>query len=242
MHKAQKSCEKSLYLSMSNPVIRIIVLTAITMVGLSSCHNLKVGDGDIVELKTYTDSTSTLHFSEIIVNTDCNVYLTQGNMTIIRVSGYENLVPHVSALFENNKLTVDLMQDYVFDNNNIKVYITTPLYTKISLNSSASISSIDSIIGNKIEVVNNGSGMISLHGDMNLVDSYSAGSGITRLCALQGDTVNATMFGNGILSTKPLNRLNAQVPGSGQIQYVGSPTISFSITGSGSITQTLGCY
>jgi hypothetical protein len=231
----------SLYLDMKR-TIRLLGLTIITSLALTSCHNVKIGDGDIIEYQNYTDSTSTLHFSEIVVNADCNVYLTQNNLTIIRVSGYENLVPFVNANFENNKLTVELMEGVVFDNNNIKVYITTPLYTKVSLNSSASINAIDSINGNKLEVVNNGSGTISLFGNMNLVDSYAAGSGITRLCALEADTVNATMFGSGILSTKPVNRLNAQVPGSGQIQYVGNPTISFSITGSGSIMQTLGCY
>src|SRR5688572_30987158 len=227
---------------MSKLVIRILGITILSSVILTSCHNVKIGDGDIIEYQNFTDSTSTLHFSEIIINTDCNVYLTQNNLTIVRVSGYENLVPYIKTDIDGNKLTVRLEDGVVFDNNNVKVYITTPTYTKISLNSSASIYSNDSIIGNKIDVVNNGSGTISLFGDMNLVDSYSAGSGVTRLCALEADTVNATMFGSGILSTKPLTRLNALVPGSGQIQYIGSPSISFSITGSGSISQTLGCY
>jgi hypothetical protein len=50
------------------------------------------------------------------------------------------------------------------------------------------------------------------------------------------------MLGSGILSTKPMDKLNAQVQGSGQIQYVGSPILNFSITGTGSLLQTLGCY
>ena len=222
--------------------IRISILSIFTAVLLSSCHNVKIGDGDIIEYQNFTDSSAALHFSEIVINMDCNVYLKQDSLSIVRVSGYENLVPSVNAVVENNQLKLSLADGVVFDNNNIKVQVTSPLYTKIHLNSSASIYSNDSINGDKIEVVNNGSGTISIYGDMNLVDSYSAGSGVTRLCALQADTVNATMFGSGILSTKPLNRLNAQIIGSGQIQYVGSPSISFSLTGSGSILQILGCY
>jgi hypothetical protein len=222
--------------------LRFLCITLFSATILCSCHNVKIGDGDIIEYQNYTDSTSTLHFTEIVVNMDCNVYLKQDTMSIVRVSGYENLVPYVFAVVENNQLKISLEPGVVFDNNNININITAPLYTKISLNSSASIYSNDSITGNKIEIVNNGSGIISIYGDMNLVDSYSASTGVTRLCALQADTVNATMFGSGILSTKPVNRLNAQVPGSGQIEYLGSPSISFSLTGSGSIAQILGCY
>jgi hypothetical protein len=227
---------------MTKLAFRTYVIILFSALILTSCHNVKIGDGDIIETQNFTDSTSTLHFSEVIVNTDCSVYLTQGNLTLIRVSGYQNLVSDIKTDIGNNQLIISLTEGVVHNNSNIQVDITTPQYTKISLNSSASIYSIDSIIGNKIEVVNNGSGIISLHGDMSLVDSYSAGSGVTRLCALQADTVNAFMFGSGILSTLPLNRLNAQIPGSGQIQYIGSPSISFSITGSGSISQILGCY
>ena len=49
------------------------------------------------------------------------------------------------------------------------------------------------------------------------------------------------MLGSGILSTKPMSKLNAQIQSSGQIQYLGSPSISFSLTGSGSMLQALGC-
>jgi hypothetical protein len=241
MPKDPKSFKKLLHLNM-NRTIRILVPFLFLSVGLTSCHNLRVGQGDIIALISNVDSTSTINFTEIDVQTDCNVYLTQANYTSVKVTGYENLVPNVTPLHENNKLTILLSDGYVFDNNNINVYITSPSYTKISVNSSAIVNSIDSIVGNKIEIVNNSSGTISLFGDMNLVDAYSAGSGVTRLCGLQADTVNATMFGAGILSTKPLNKLNAQVPGSGQIQFVGNPIVSYTITGNGSIVQTLGCY
>jgi hypothetical protein len=241
MPKDPKSFKKLLHLNM-NRTIRILVPFLFLSVGLISCHNLRVGQGDIIALISNVDSTSTINFTEIDVQTDCNVYLTQANFTSVKVTGYENLVPNVTPLHENNKLTILLSDGYVFDNNNINVYITSPSYTKISVNSSAIVNSIDSIVGNKIEIVNNSSGTISLFGDMNLVDAYSAGSGVTRLCGLQADTVNATMFGAGILSTKPLNKLNAQVPGSGQIQFVGNPIVSYTITGNGSIVQTLGCY
>jgi len=209
---------------------------------LAGCHNVEIGDGNIIQNTTLKDSTNTIHFTEVEINTDCNVFVSQNNFTEVKITGYQNLVPNIVTMVESNQLKVTLLDGVVLNNNNVNVYITSPVYTKISLNSSASIYSTDSITSNKLEVVNNGSGSISLFGSVNLVDSYSASTGITRLCALAADTVNATMFGAGILSTKPVNKLNAHIPGSGQVQYIGNPTISFTLTGTGSLAQQPGCY
>lgn len=218
----------------------VIVLTVMFL--LTSCHNLKTGAGDNIEMEAYMDSTATVNFTEIEVNADCNVYLSQDNFTRVTVSGYENLVPLVYCREEGNKYIVEIAPDYVFENSNIFVHITTPSYTKIILTSQSSIVSIDSINGNSIEVTNNSSGSISLFGEMNTVVAYSAGPGMTRLCALEADTVTAVLFGSGTLSTKPVNKLNAQVQGSGQIQYIGNPVINLTLTGTGGLLQTLGCY
>lgn len=205
---------------------------------LTSCHNLIVGNGNIIEVVSSPDDP----ISKIELTSDFTVYLTQDTFYQITVQGYENLVPHVIVAEDAGKLTIGTQTDYVFDGGNIVVNITAPNYTEIKLSGSGSIVSIDSITTNAIEVTNNGSGTISLYGDANIISAYSGGSGLTRLCAMQADTVNAFMLGSGYLSTKPLNKLNAQIPGSGQIQYLGSPALSFSITGSGSLLQTLGCY
>lgn len=205
---------------------------------LSSCHNLVVGAGDIVEEISYPDNP----VSKIELTGDFTVYLTEDTFYQIKVQGYENLVPHVTIEEESGKLTLGVQQDYILEGNNIIVWIRSPQYTQIKLTGSGSIESIDSITAPNLEVVNNGSGTISLFDKANIVNAYSGGSGLTRLCALQADTVNAFMLGSGYLSTEPMNKLNAQVQGSGQIQYIGSPVLSFSITGSGSLLQTLGCY
>jgi hypothetical protein len=220
--------KKSLFLLLS---ISCVIL-------LSSCHNLVIGAGDIVEEISYPDNP----VSKIELTGDFTVYLSEDTFYQIKVQGYENLVPHVTVVEEAGKLTLGVKQDYVLEGNNIIVWIKAPQYTQVKLSGSGSIVSVDSIITPNLEVVNNGSGTISLFGNANIVNAYSGGSGLTRLCALQADTVNAFMLGSGYLSTKPINKLNAQVQGSGQIQYIGSPVLSFSITGSGSLLQTLGCY
>lgn len=222
--------------------IRLFLIFTAFGLSLTSCHNLIVGNGSIIEKKSFLDTTTELNFTEIVVNCDCNVYLNQDNYTEVKLQGYENLVPHVNANIAGNTCIIELTPDYVFDNNNIYVYITTPSYTKISLTSQSSITSTDSIIGEHLEVVNSSSGTISLFGDMSTVIASSGGPGITRLCSLSADTITAVMLGSGVLSTKPLNHLNAQVQGSGQIQYIGSPNLNFSITGTGSLLQALGCY
>lgn len=205
---------------------------------LSSCHNLVVGAGEIVEKTSQPNHP----ISKVELTSDFTVYLTQDTFYQIKVQGYENLVNHVAIMEEAGKLTIGTEKDYVLEQSNIVVHITSTNFTQIKLTGGGIIQSTDSLTTNTIEVTNNGSGTISLLGDANVVNAYSAGSGITRLCALQADTVNAFMLGSGYLSTKPLNKLNAQVQGSGQIQYWGTPTLSFSITGGGSLAQILGCY
>lgn len=228
------------YLNMKSA--KLISVLSIVLVLLTSCHNLVDGRGSIVESNTFFDTSSTVHFTEIEVNADCNVFLKQRDYSEVTIMGYENLVPYVHAYHTNNRYVIELTEDVVFLNNNIYIHITSPVYTKIILNSQSSIHSLDSINNPILDVTNNGSGTISLFGEANIVTAYSAGSGMTRLCALEADTVNAFMLGSGVLSTKPINKLNAQIQGSGQIQYIGSPTLNFTNSGSGSLLQTLGCY
>ncbi len=218
--------------------ISTIILSGMSVLFLMGCHNLITGSGNVVELVSYPNDP----ISKIELTSDFTVYLTEDTLYEIKVQGYENLVNRVTILEDNGKLTIGTQQDYILEENNIVVFITSPLFTEIKLTGSGSIISTDSITSNIIDVTNNGSGTISLFGDANIINAYAAGTGQTRLCALQADTVNAFMLGSGYLSTKPLNLLNAQVQGSGQIQYLGSPTLNFSITGSGSLLQTLGCY
>jgi hypothetical protein len=215
-----------------------IVLSGIAVLFLSGCHNLVTGAGEVTEFIAYPDDP----ISKIELTSDFTVYLTEDTFYRMKVQGYENLIHHVTIIEENGKLTIGTQQDYILEENNIVVNITSPQFTEIKLTGSGSIISTDSITSNILEVTNNGSGTISIFGDANILNAYSAGTGQTRLCALQADTINAFMLGSGYLSTKPLNLLNAEVQGSGQIQYLGSPTLNFNITGSGSLLQTLGCY
>lgn len=218
--------------------IAIFILLAFVGLFLSGCHNLITGAGNIIEVVSYPDNP----VSKIELTSDFTVYLTQDSFYETKVQGYENLVSHVTITEDNGKLTIGTQQDYIFEENNIVVYITAPNFTEVKLNSSGSILSTDSITTNTLEITNNAAGTISIYGDANIVNAYSAGTGLTRLCAMQADTVNAFMLGSGYLSTKPMNVLNAQVQGSGQIQYLGSPALNFNITGTGSLMQTLGCY
>ena len=227
-----------LYLNMKSGNYRFFIFM-ISVGLLSSCHNLIVGRGNIIQ---NTSNLASDPFTQVELNADFMVYLTEDTFYQVKVQGYENLVPYVDIKKGGGRITLGVAQDYVFDEDNIVVYVTAPSYTAIQLNSNGSIIANDSITSTTLEVTNNGSGAISLFGSAQLVTAYSAGSGITRLCALQADTVSAFMLGSGILSTKPINKLNAQISGSGQIQYIGSPAMSFSNTGTGGLLQTLGCY
>ena len=218
----------------------ILILLFPSILFLNSCHNFIEGAGDITP--STVNIPNSVPITEIELKSDFTVYLSRDTSCFITVQGYENLVSHVTVGGLSPKLEIGTEADYVLQNSNIVIYISAPNFTSIKLSSGGSIISTDSIISNTLEVTNNGTGTISLFGDANILNAYSASSGATRLCAFQADTVTAYMFGSGILSTKPIGKLNAQISGSGQIQYIGSPTLSFSITGTGSLLQTLGCY
>ena len=158
-----------------------------TTLFLNSCHNLVIGAGDIVEITAYPDNP----ISKIELTSDFTVYLTEDTFYQMKVQGYENLVPRVVIEEDAGKLTIRTAQDYIFEENNIVIHITSPNFTEIKLTGSGSIQSTDSITTTILEITNNGSGTISLFGDADIINAYSAGSGLTRLCAMQADTVNA---------------------------------------------------
>lgn len=226
-------------MKVKNPLFSLLVAPLLVIV--SGCHSIITGDGDMATETRFYHANTNVQFSEILVQTDCNVYLHQDSFTKVTASGYANLLPALQTHINGNQLVISVGDDVVLENNNMFLHVTSPSFTQISLQSQASVTAFDSITGPQIEVTNNGSGTISLFGSVNRVVAFSAGSGVTRLCALQADSVNAFMIGSGILSVNtPV--LNAAISGSGTIQYLGSPVLNINNTGSGGALQTLTCY
>lgn len=71
-----------------------------------------------------------------------------------------------------------------------------------------------------------------------VLDLQLHGGGDIQAGAIPAETVNASVFGGGDITTKPVTNLNAQVHGGGDITYIGHPPHVASQTfGGGSISS-----
>ena len=83
-----------------------------------------------------------------------------------------------------------------------------------------------------------GSGLVRASGRVRLLDVTLSGSGNAELGQLTTTDARAELSGSGRIVVRPTGTLEASVPGSGTITYLGEPLrVEQSVTGSGAVVR-----
>ena len=86
-----------------------------------------------------------------------------------------------------------------------------------------------------------GSGVLRAGGTVGRLDVTLSGSGDAQLAELVARDVHAVVSGSGRILVHPTGSLDASVPGSGAVMYVGNPaSVTSSVTGSGAVVPASG--
>jgi hypothetical protein len=90
--------------------------------------------------------------------------------------------------------------------------------------------------GRRLRVSLPGAGVVRISGRVTRLDVTLAGSGQVDLSALVARDVHALLFGLGRIVVDATHRLDAHVPGSGVVVYLGDPArVTTRVTGSGAV-------
>ena len=229
----------------------LIALTLLSYNVTSFVHKKVKGNGSIT---TKTHTTSDYHKVDVFGSMD--VILEKGTEGTIRVTTDENI--HQYVIIESNKGVLNIkIKNNVNINTKKSIHIKVPFTSldNVSLTGSGNVLTNDQIKSDQFEAEISGSGEMNLDIDVNRVDAKVNGSGDLKILGtatgldikvigsgyfdgecLISQNVEAKVTGSGGAVVVAKSSIKARVIGSGDIEYLGTPSASDNkVIGSGDI-------
>ena len=210
------------------------------------------GDGNI---KTEDHSVSSFKTVDLRVSGD--VYLKEGDQAGVKIEGDDNLLQFVEVEQHGDVVVVRGREGFnLVPSNDLKIYITTPVFDKIdascacNIEGESKITSSDGLdirlsgAGNiKLEVDAphidarlSGAGNINLSGQTKDVKLDLSGAGSAHCYDLLAENTDVTISGIGSAEVYASVKLKASVSGAGSVDYKGNATdVEQHISGAGSV-------
>jgi hypothetical protein len=210
------------------------------------------GQGDSV-----TRTRPVGYYDAVSAGGEFEIYLTQGPTEDIKLEGQANVLTELSTQVKNNKLIIKYEKNRIKINKPVKIYLTTPKLSGISVSGSNTVRGVTdwqvtdlnldatgssnihlNVKGaHHIDTHTSGSVDMVLNGDATSHDLDISGSGNIKAFGLITKEADIKVSGSGKCEVSVTNRLQAKISGSGKVRYKGSPVVSTNISGSGSVSQ-----
>ncbi|MBB1284494.1 DUF2807 domain-containing protein [Flavisolibacter sp. BT320] len=201
---------------------------------LASCTKDRINGSGPVS----TESRSVSNFTRVTVAGSSKVQIVQGEDFSVQVKGYTNLHPYFETIVSNNTLVTGYRQGSNISNDNIEVYITMPTLEGARIDGSGNMDVRGDFTGNRMDIAINGSGKVDLEkGTTQSLNAIVNGSGNIRAFGLRANDADVLITGSGTTELAILSHLKAEITGSGNIYYKGTPTIESAVSGSGKLVH-----
>ena len=216
----------------------IILSLTFLLIACNACNvhingfgaTIKGSGNNIKESRKLTD----FHTVEIVGSMDAEIIF--GESYSCNIQGDDNLVPLVKTDITNNTLEISTKGSYSTKSPLI-VYLTMPALDEARIIGSGDMT-ISDVTKDKVVLTISGSGDITATGSVEVLEAVVSGSGDLSLQNLQADHVNVTINGSGDAKVWANQSISAQINGSGDITYTGSPAkVDTQVNGSGDITK-----
>ena len=188
-----------------------------------------------------------------------DVYLSTGAAQSVRIEADDNLHEYIETTVKGGELEIDTREGYRLDTDkDIKIFITSPSFSKVHLSGSGNIVSQNQINGNDkmdlsvsgsgnikvdlhaptVEAHMSGSGDINLSGEAKKFEGSLSGSGNIKAMDLKTEETSIRISGSGNADVFASAKLDVRVTGSGDVRYKGGvQQVTSNITGSGSVKK-----
>lgn len=229
-----------------------LVLGVLLTLTLISCDKRirKEGSGVIT-----TTTRSIPVFSDVDVDGSYELFIHESDEQKVTITTDDNIVGEVNTFVQDGKLRIAMSDDYhQYKYTRMEIHVYNNAYQRFDLNGSVNISAPDTLhaesmicshngsgncnlkfFGHELQLDINGSANMQAGGQADIVRSTINGSGkIETLDVLAHDAV-VKVHGSGDIYVNSSETLDAWITGSGKIRYIGGPTVTSHIDGSGSI-------
>lgn len=234
--------------------IVIILLTATVFCNACMWNGRRVkGNGKVrTESKQFGDVTG------VELHSSFDVYIIEGSPAGVRIEAEENIIPHIEMHVQNGILNIEEEDNmWLRPRKPVKIYVTSPGYSKIQVHSSGNIigqtkitneTKLDlSVSGSgeikldidapEIEANVSGSGEMHLSGDTKKISADVSGSGEIKAMNLKSEEADLQVSGSGSIDVYASVKLDASISGSGDVRYKGEAKTNSNISGSGNVRK-----
>ena len=204
-----------------------------------------------------TEERSVGSFRNLEVSSIVNVYVTQGEMKPIRITGDENLLPYIEVEQEGDQVIIRSRPGINLDpSHELNIYVTAPAFSKIGLSGAGNIISEGKITNTenleldlsgagdikmevdapKVKADISGVGSIYLKGQAKDVDLQVSGAGSAHCFDLLSENTIVGISGVGSAEVFASVKLDAEVSGAGSVRYKGNASdVNQHVSGVGSV-------
>ncbi|MBK5203050.1 MAG: DUF2807 domain-containing protein [Prolixibacteraceae bacterium] len=202
-------------------------------------------------------------FNGISLKISAELYLMQGNSQSVSINADASTLENLITEVKGHVLIIRSIKKDFFSsakpNKNIKIYITCPEISSISVMGTGNVFNKNLLTSRIIDLSVMGSGNIVLSGlntesvkgtimgsgkislaSRNVTNKFKliiSGSGYYKGSEFPAKNVNIKISGSGDAVVNATNDLDVHISGSGEVMYTGNPNITTAIIGSGKIKE-----
>ncbi len=231
-------------------LVSIILLFAVVF---QSCNKVS-GEGPVV-----SQTFSTGNFSSLESGIDADVFYTQDSFYKVEIQAQQNILNLVRTPIVNGELRLQFEKfRNVSHREKIIVNITAPSLVGLGINGSGTLRALQPLSVPSLKLKVNGSGNVSISqfsgatlsadvcGSGNISVSSGntiyqqiqiSGSGAVSTPGLIAKNVTADISGSGYASVQASDFIDVSISGSGDLYYIGNPSVHQSISGSGKVSR-----
>jgi Putative auto-transporter adhesin, head GIN domain len=235
---------------------KTLLIAVLALFVITSCRvfgkRIK-GNGTIA-----TDARVLSGFHSVNVSGSIDIYIKQDSSSGVKVITDSNLFEYIETKEEGGILYVDVKGNYnLKPTDNIKVYVSAPLFRKLSASGACDIYSEGMVTGTESIDINlsgssdaalslkapkvtadlTGAGSLKLNGETKDLELDGTGSSTLKCAEMMAENVVVEITGSGNAEVFASVSLDIDVTGSGTVKYKGTPSVNQKISGSGTIKK-----
>jgi hypothetical protein len=206
------------------------ILIAISLLTIASCNEEDyTGSGNTIsEFRAVDEFTKVSSSGTFILN------ITQGPTQSVEIIADDNIIGKVNTRVSDDQLEIYL-EDGNYKNTYLEVNITVSDLKGIKNEGTGDVTIFELQNAGTMDIVNIGSGNISIAGYTDNLNIENEGSGTINCAEFMTANVVMRIEGSGDCEVYCTESLNVNIEGSGNVYYKGSPTINTNISGSGQV-------
>ncbi len=209
-----------------------------------------------------TETRDVTNFSRVELSGTGNLVITQGETESLKIEAEDNLIGKIKSTVSGGTLKIGPRNEFLVWNfwptEDITYTLSVKDLSRVSVSGSASVTSTK-LSGDALEIRISGSGEVTLGVEVKTFTASISGSGSFALSGI-ADTLDVDISGSGKIQAENLvtndtkvkisgsgkavvnaaKTLGVTISGSGNVEYVGTPAVTQSISGSGDIGQFKG--